>query len=167
MQIAPYRTNWFFSAMKTILATRLGSWFFGRTLHIFDRFIGRMSGGRTSFTELFGGVPVITLTTIGAKSGLPRMTTLLGLTKAEKIILIATNYGRSHHPAWYLNLKANPNVTVTHKGRTESYRADEAQGEEREQSWRIAVKCYPGYENYRKWAGARQIPVILLSPTQS
>jgi deazaflavin-dependent oxidoreductase (nitroreductase family) len=165
MQLEPYRTNWFFSAMKTVLATRLGSWFFSRTLHIFDRFFERISRGRTTFTELLGGVPVITLTTTGAKSGLPRKTPLVGFPRGNQIILIASNFGRSCHPAWYWNLRANPEVIVTYRGQSEAFRADEAEGEDHHQGWTLATQCYPGYDNYRKWAGDRRIPVILLSPT--
>jgi deazaflavin-dependent oxidoreductase (nitroreductase family) len=166
MKIKPYQTNWFFTAMKATLASRPGSWFFSRTLHIFDGIVLKLSGGRQTFTEILGGTPVITLTTIGAKSGIPRSALLVGLPDGDQIILIASNFGRSHHPAWYLNLRANPDVIVTYKGQIESYRAREAEGEERDQSWKMAVECYPGYELYRKRAGTRRIPVILLTPAR-
>jgi len=167
MQIGPYRSNWFFSLTKAILATRPGSWFFARTLHIFDRLVERLTRGRKAFTEILGGIPVITLITTGAKSGLPRRTPLVGFPRKDEIILIASNFGRSFHPAWYLNLKANPDVTVAYKGKCESYRAREAEGNERDESWNVAVKWYPGYKNYRKWAGTRRIPVILLTPVRA
>lgn len=166
MQIEPYRTNWFFSIMKAVLASRPGSWFFSRTLHIFDRIFENLSGGRRSFTEVMGGVPAITLTTIGAKSGLLRNTPLVGFPLGDQIILIASNFGRSYHPAWYLNLRANPDVTVTYRGKSESFRASEAEGRVRDQGWKLAVECFHGYENYRKWAGNRRIPVVLLSPVR-
>ena len=166
MKIEPHQTNWFFSAMKAIIATRPGSWFFARTLHIIDGIVQKLSRGRQTFTELLGGVPVITLTAIGAKSGIPRSVLLIALPDGDRIILIASNFGRSHHAAWYLNLRANPDVIVTYKGQSEPYRASEAEGKERDQSWKKAVECYPGYENYRKRAGSRRIPVILLSPAR-
>jgi len=166
MKIEPYQTNWFFSPMIPMLASRPGSWFFSRTLHIFDRLVLKLSRGRRTLTELLGGAPVITLTTIGAKSGIPRSVPLMGFPDGDRIILIASNFGRSHHAAWYLNLRANPDVIVTYRGQSESYRASEAEGDEREQSWKIAVDCYPGYEVYRKRAGSRRIPVILLSPAR-
>lgn len=167
MQIEPYRTNLFFSTTKAIFALRPASWFFSRTLHIFDRYVERISAGRMTFTELLGGVPVLTLTTIGIKSGLPRKTPLIGFPKGNQILLIASNFGRTYHPAWYLNLRENPDVTVTYKGKSEAFRANEAEGTERDQGWKLAVKCFQGYENYRRWAGSRRIPVILLSPAKS
>jgi deazaflavin-dependent oxidoreductase (nitroreductase family) len=166
MKIEPYQTNWFFTAMKAILATRAGSWFFSRTLHIIDGIVQKLSRGRQTFTELLGGVPVITLTAIGAKSGIPRPVLLVGIPDGDRIILIASNFGRSHHAAWYLNLRANPDVIVTYKGLRESYQAHEAEGDERDQSWKKAVECYPGYDVYQKRAGTRRIPVILLSPAR-
>jgi len=78
MKIEPYQTNWFFSPMIPMLASRPGSWFFSHTLHIFDRLVLKLSRGRRTLTELLGGAPVITLTTIGAKSGIPRSVPLMG-----------------------------------------------------------------------------------------
>ncbi len=164
MQIETYKTNWFFSATKAILASRPGSWFFSRTLHVFDHAVEMLSRGRQTFTQLLGGVPVITLTTTGAKSGKPRQAPLVGLPHGDQIILIASNFGRSVNPAWYANLKANPDVIVTYQGQSAPYVASEAQGKQRDVFWRIAVECYRGYEAYRKRAGTRRIPVILLTP---
>ena len=167
VRLPPYKTNWFFSAMKAVLAFRPCSWFFSHTLHVFDRCVTWLSRGRQTFTELLGGAPVITLTTIGARSGLARRAHLLGLPHGERIILIASNYGRRSHPAWYFNLKAHPDVLITYRGQSEPYRAVEVESEEREQCWRKAVECYRGYENYRKWAGSRRIPVISLIPSSA
>ena len=88
-----------------------------------------------------------------------------GLPHGDQIILIASNFGRSVNPAWYANLKANPDVIVTYQGQSAPYVASEAQGKQRDVFWRIAVECYRGYEAYRKRAGTRRIPVILLTPT--
>jgi deazaflavin-dependent oxidoreductase (nitroreductase family) len=166
MKIEPYQTNWFFSAMIPMLSSRPGSWFFSHTLHIFDRLVLTLSRGRRTLTELLGGAPVITLTAIGAKSGIPRSVPLMGLPNDDRIILIASNFGRSFHPAWYANLRANPDVIVTYKGHSEPYHAREVVGEERHQCWLKAMECDPGYEVYRKRAGSRRIPVILLSPAR-
>jgi deazaflavin-dependent oxidoreductase (nitroreductase family) len=164
MQIEAYKDHWFYTLMKNTLASRPGSWFFSRTLHIFDRIVARLSAERTTFTELLGGIPAITLTTTGARSGLSRSTPLVGFALKDEIVIIASNFGKPVHPAWYLNLKANPQVMVTYKGRSEPYRARTAQGPEREAGWQLAVDCFPGYEAYRKRAGKRPIPVVLLSP---
>ena len=166
MKLDPYRNNWFYTVTKAILASRPGSWLFADTLHIFDRIVERLSGGRQTFTELLGGIPVITLSTTGVRSGLPRPVPLVGFPDGDQIILIASNFGRSYHPAWYLNLRAKPDVVVTYKGKSAAYRASEAEGDERDRSWKKAVEWYSGYELYRKRAGTRRIPVILLTPAR-
>jgi deazaflavin-dependent oxidoreductase (nitroreductase family) len=164
IQIEPYKNHWFYSATKAILTSRPGSWFFSHTLHLFDRIVQGISRERYSFTELLGGVPVITLTTTGAKSGLRRSVPLVGFPDGDQIILIASNFGRAFHPAWYHNLRAKPEVLVTYKGKSAPYRAREAEGKERSLSWKKGLECYPGYEMYRKRAGSRRIPVLRLTP---
>ncbi|MFN2143743.1 MAG: nitroreductase family deazaflavin-dependent oxidoreductase, partial [Anaerolineales bacterium] len=96
--------------------------------------------------------------------GLPRTTPLVALAEGEKIILIASYFGSTRHPAWYYNLRANPEVSVSHKGQTGQYRARLAVGEEREGYWEMAASLYPGYTLYKQKAGDRQIPVVVLEP---
>jgi deazaflavin-dependent oxidoreductase (nitroreductase family) len=79
-------------------------------LHHLDRPVLRLSRGRYSLTRLLAGLPVVTVTTIGAKSGQPRSLPLVALPDGEHVILIASNYGQKHHPAWYYNLRAHPEV---------------------------------------------------------
>jgi deazaflavin-dependent oxidoreductase (nitroreductase family) len=165
MNIEPHRVNWFSTAMKKMLASRLGSWLFRPTLHLLDRAALKLSRGKHTLTGLLGGVPVITLTTTGARSGKSRSVPLVGLPHQGSIILIASNFGQSFHPAWYLNLKAHPAVSVTYKDRSEPYRAREVHGEERDLCWQKAVDCYSGYDLYQQRAGNREIPVVLLDPT--
>ena len=109
-------------------------------------------------------LPVVVLTSVGARSGERREIPLAYFTDGDDVILIASNFGRAYHPAWYLNLKANPDVVVTYKGQTKPYLAREAQGEERNLCWQKALDCYPGYDLYQKRAGSRRIPVVLLDP---
>ncbi|MEA2472182.1 MAG: hypothetical protein QOE06_97, partial [Thermoleophilaceae bacterium] len=76
--------------------------------------------------------------------------------------------GAPKHPAWYHNVKKNPDVKVwANKGRSGDYVARVAQGEERERMWRAAIATYPGYDTYQVRAGAREIPVIALSPKRA
>jgi deazaflavin-dependent oxidoreductase (nitroreductase family) len=109
----------------------------------------------------------VTLTTTGAKSGQPRSVPLVGLPDGENIILIASNFGQTHYPAWYHNLRASPKATLTLKGRTGYYWAEEVSGEVREAYWRQAVALYPGYAAYERRVGARHIPVLRLTPTNA
>lgn len=148
--------------LQKIPASRLGSTFFSRTLHYFDRRLMKATGGRLSLPGILAGIPVVTVTTKGAKSGLPRTVPLVAFADGERIILIASNWGQKHHPAWYLNLRANPRATVD--GRQGSYIAREAGDDEREKYWEMAYSLYFGFRLYRQRAGDRKIPIMILEP---
>jgi deazaflavin-dependent oxidoreductase (nitroreductase family) len=132
-------------------------------LHRADAFLLRQTNGRHSITAI-AGLPIIRLSTLGARSGLPRTLPLVGLIDGERIALIASNFGRAHHPGWYYNLKANPICTVHFGGRKGEYSARQAEGAEREKYWKRAVSHYQGYELYRTRAARRVIPVMVLEP---
>ncbi len=84
------------------------------------------------------------------------------------MILIASSGGAPKHPAWFHNLRKNPDVRVwANRGRSGDYVATVTEGEERERLWKIACRLYPGYETYQVRAGAREIPVIKLSPRRA
>jgi deazaflavin-dependent oxidoreductase (nitroreductase family) len=147
--------------VRRIIATRPAAWLLARTIHHVDGAVMRASGGRATASALFTGLPLITLTTTGAKSGRPRSVPLVGIPDGERLILIASNWGQASHPAWYHNLKANPEVAVTRGGETRSYVARELAGVERKAAWAQAVALYPGYRGYAKRAG-REIPIFVL-----
>jgi deazaflavin-dependent oxidoreductase (nitroreductase family) len=112
-------------------------------------------------SALVTGLPIIALTTTGARSGRPRTVPLVRVPDGERLILIASNWGQAKHPAWYYNVKANPQVTITRDGVTRPYVAREVVGEERAACWGRAVALYPGYRGYAERAG-REIPVVVL-----
>jgi len=147
---------------QRLASSRLASWFFSHVLYRIDRPLLRLTGGRQSLTSLLSGLQMMTLTTTGAKSGLPRSTPLTGLIDGDQVVLIASNFGRSRHPGWYFNLRANPVARLSIRGQSAEYLAREAEGEERAQLWQRAVKMYPGYEAYKRRAGKRVIPVMVL-----
>ena len=150
--------------VRRIAATAPGSRFLALTAHRLDRPLLRYTGGRTSRTALLTGLPVLTITTIGAKTGQPRTLPLLSIPDGDGFILIASNFGQSHHPAWYYNLRAHPEVQVLLNGQTATYTAHETDGDERERCWRRAVELYPGYAAYATRTGGRVIPVMVLRP---
>src|SRR3954462_11963418 len=92
--------------LQRLPATRPGAWFFARTSHHLDRWTLQLSGGRYTLANLLTGIPVLTLTTTGARSGQPRSVPLLGFPDGERIVLVASNFGQAHYPAWYHNLRA-------------------------------------------------------------
>jgi deazaflavin-dependent oxidoreductase (nitroreductase family) len=79
--------------------------------------------------------------------------------------LIASSYGKAKFPAWYYNIKANPNVRLEAMGRTGSYVAHETDGEDHDRLFELATRVYTGYNDYkRRTEGIRRIPVMRLSP---
>jgi deazaflavin-dependent oxidoreductase (nitroreductase family) len=108
-------------------------------------------------------VPVLLLTTIGAKSGQQRTLPLQYVTDGERLILIASNYGRKGDPAWYRNLVANPKVEVLAGKRSGSYTATEiTDPDDRKRTWALVLDQYAGYADYEERAGDRTIPLIRL-----
>lgn len=120
----------------------------------------RLSGGRIS--SVFP-VPVMLMTTIGAKTGLRRTLPLLYVAEGNSLLVIASNYGRPGNPSWYRNLTANPRVEVLagrHSGTyTASVITDSA---ERSAAWERALDVYAGYADYEVRAGDRTIPLVRL-----
>lgn len=133
-------------------------------LHHLDRLLLSFSGGRYTLAGLLTGLPVVRLTTLGARSGQPRTVPLLPLFNGDDVVLISSNWGGSRHPAWYHNLRANPQATLTYDGHTKKYHAREATEDEREMYWSQAIQIYPGWQAYKQRARHRRIPIVVLSP---
>ncbi len=109
------------------------------------------------------GAPVLLLTTTGRKSGRPRTTPLNYLQDGESKVIVASNGGNDQHPAWYLNLRAKPDVEVQVGRERKRARAEVAVGEERARLWPLLVQMYSGYGEYQKEM-KRTIPVVILRP---
>ncbi len=150
--------------MRDLAATAPVSWFFARALHHVDGSVFRLTGGRHTFASLVSGLPVIMLTTTGARSGTSRTLPVLGLPEGERIVVIASNYGQHNHPAWYYNLRAHPGAQISIGGEHWNVIAHEAEGCERERLWRMGLEIYPGWIDYEQRASNRHIPVMVLSP---
>lgn len=151
---------------QRFLSLRPVTWLMVRILHHADMFLLRLSGGKINFTEI-SGLPIIELTTTGAKSGKLHALPLTGLSDGEKYILIASNFGQTHNPGWYYNLKANPECIVKRQGIEGVYIAREATDDETSHYFDIAISIYIGYAAYRQRASHRKIPVMLLEPKDS
>ena len=107
----PTSYSFFHGLVQKIGSSRFGAWFYARTMHP-RRF--QTEGGRATVTSVLAGLPVVLLTTTGVKSGLPRTLPLLCIRDERNpttFALVASNWGQTHYPAWYLNLKANPRAT--------------------------------------------------------
>lgn len=150
--------------LRTFAATGPGSWFFARVLHRIDRPVYKLTRGRRTFASLVAGLPVVMLTTTGARSGRPRSVPVLGLPTADGLAVIASNYGQARHPAWYHNLLANPTGEVTVDGVTRRFHAVVAEGDQRDRIWRQGLEVYPGWSQYEQRAPHRRIAVFVLNP---
>ncbi len=158
------RANAVQRALRRLGASRPGSWLFARILHRIDRPVHRLTRGRHTFASLVSGLPVVILTTTGARSGRRRSVPVLGLPTSDGLAVIASNFGQDNHPAWYHNLRANPEGHVCVEGVTRPFHAREAQGEERARIWQAGLEVYPGFSQYENRAAERRIAVFLLDP---
>jgi deazaflavin-dependent oxidoreductase (nitroreductase family) len=149
--------------IRALTATRIVSRLLSRSLNRLDLAVLALSGGRQTATGGLGGIPVLTVETLGARSGRPHRVTLLAIPRGSEYVLIATAFGSPRHPDWYHNLVAHPDVLLTVDRVTRRYRARETQGYERQACWDLAVSVYPGYADYLERA-QRPIPVLLLAP---
>ena len=136
--------------------------FFAPWIHQVDNVALKLTKGKYAVSEILGW-NIIQLTTIGAKTNEPRTLPLVAVFDGETIALIASSLGRKNNPGWYYNLKKNPECEVQYRGRSKKYAAREAEGNEREKFWRLALSYYAGYEKYKERAG-RKIPVMILEP---
>ena len=111
-----------------------------------------------------GVLPTLLLTTIGRKSGEPRPLPLIYGEANGSYVIVASKGGMPNHPIWFLNLEANPECDLMVGPKAVKARARVAEGEEREALWKQMAEIYPPYEDYRKSAGDRVIPVVVLDP---
>jgi len=109
----------------------------------------------------FKGRPVLLLTTVGAKTGTIRTTPLVYSTDGDKWVIVASKGGSDSHPAWYLNLIANPNATIETGGETVSVIATPAHGAERRRLYDQHAAMHPSFVDYEQKT-SREIPVLLL-----
>ena len=124
-------------------------------------FLYRLFKGQGRIGKPFGS-PTLLLTTTGRKSGKQHTTPLGYLKDGNSYILVASNAGADKHPAWYLNLKANPKATIEVQDKREQVRAEEVKPEDYDRVWQKFVAVYPSYAQYTQKT-TRKIPLMLLS----
>jgi deazaflavin-dependent oxidoreductase (nitroreductase family) len=121
-----------------------------------------MASGGTEGTEM-KGMPVVLLTTVGAKTGKLRKTPLMRVEHEGQYAIVASLGGAPKNPVWYHNVVKNPRVELQDGTVTGDYDAREVSGEEKAQWWERAVAAYPDYADYQKKTD-REIPVFVLTP---
>jgi deazaflavin-dependent oxidoreductase (nitroreductase family) len=150
--------------IRRLAASGPGSWVFARLMHHLDRPVHRLTRGRYTLSSLLSGLPVVMLTTVGAKSGHQRTVPLVGIPVPGGIAVVASNWGQYRHPAWYHNLRAHPDAQAVVEGALRPVRAVEADGERRASIWQQGLRVYPGFGQYERRASHRRIPIIVLEP---
>jgi deazaflavin-dependent oxidoreductase (nitroreductase family) len=138
------------------------SLFYARTLHHIDRLVYRRTRGRTTFAAWLSGLPVVMLTTTGARSGRQITSPILGFPDDGDVVVIASNFGQAHHPAWYHNLRAHPRARVVVDGVEREIEAEELASPGREHFIELATEIYPGFTSYVERAAPRRIAVFRL-----
>jgi deazaflavin-dependent oxidoreductase (nitroreductase family) len=159
-EVAP---NFAQKATHRVAASRPGACLFSKTLHHVDANLMKASRGRLSVSGMMAGLPVLVLTTTGAKTGVPRTSPLLGIPHADDIVLVGTGWGQSKTPGWVANLRVNPHAKLSASGVEIDVFARKAAGAEEPELWEEARRIYPGYAKYPLWAAHRQISVFVVS----
>jgi deazaflavin-dependent oxidoreductase (nitroreductase family) len=147
-EISPKLPGWMQDHLRRYLATN------GEDGHIYDL----TAAGA-------GKVPCLLLTTTGRHSRKPSLLPLIYGEANGAYVVIASKGGDPKHPAWYLNLEADPKVQIQVKDKRMSATARVASGAERENLWRQMVAIYPPYTDYQAKT-TRQIPVVVLEPAK-
>jgi len=119
---------------------------------------GRSSGAGPS------RLPTLLLTCLGRKSGEQRTVPLVFLQSGEDMIVVGSLAGYDRHPAWYLNISANPECVVQLDSRKLKAVARDASEEEREELWPKLIAIFPLWEHFQKQTD-RRFPVVILSPS--
>jgi deazaflavin-dependent oxidoreductase (nitroreductase family) len=120
----------------------------------------RANGGKVG--GMFEGANMVLMTTTGAKSGAQRVNPVVYLPDGGRIVVIASNGGADNHPAWFHNLKANPDLTVEVGAEKYAATAEEIKGDERDELFARMAALMPGFAEYEAKT-ERKIPVLGLS----
>jgi len=134
---------------------------------VFNRFTAlnkvtyRLSGGRIGGKMPGSGAPIILVHHRGRRSGEERVSPLIGVPEGDRWVIVASKGGTDRHPAWFHNLKANPETEIEVGKEHIPVRAREVEGDERKLLWSVAAEAYPSYDDYQEFAD-RRIPVLSL-----
>jgi deazaflavin-dependent oxidoreductase (nitroreductase family) len=112
-----------------------------------------------------GKSPILLLNTVGRKTGRKRTSPLLYVMDGEDFVIIASKGGAATHPAWYLNLRSNPEATVEIGDREVQVKAEVADPEDKARLWQKMVEMYPTYDDYQRKT-EREIPLLVLRPVE-
>jgi deazaflavin-dependent oxidoreductase (nitroreductase family) len=119
----------------------------------------RETGGEQGYH--WRGTEILLLNTTGHQSGKDRTMALIHRADGDRFVVVASKGGAPEHPAWFQNLKANPDVTIQLRDEVIPVHASVAQGEERARLWSLMTEVWPDYDKYQTKT-EREIPVVVL-----
>ena len=134
---------------------------FNKARGVLHNAVYRLLGGRV--VGRLGKAPILLLTTTGRKSGVARTVPLIYVPDGERFVLVASNAGQDHHPAWLYNIQSNPEVRVEVGNRRMYAKARVATPDERAAFWPRAVELFRGYATYEKRT-SRHISLVVVEP---
>jgi deazaflavin-dependent oxidoreductase (nitroreductase family) len=135
--------------------------FFRKLIPSTNIWLYRISKGRLG-THM-AGQAVLLLHSVGRKTQKAYVTPMNYYRDGDRYLVVASNWGQEHHPAWYHNLKHAPDALIEVDGRSIPVHVQEAQGEEYERLWNRVVQVNPFYQGYQQQT-SRKIPILLLTP---
>jgi deazaflavin-dependent oxidoreductase (nitroreductase family) len=121
----------------------------------------RETGGEQGYH--WRGTEILLLNTTGRKSGQERTMPLIHRADGDRYVVVASKGGAPRHPAWFVNLQANPDVTVQVRDEVIPVHASVAEGQERDRLWSLMTEVWPDYNSYQRKTD-REIPVVVLQP---
>ena len=149
-------------AVQRLASTKPVAWVYQKMFYPIDRMLYRKSGGRVTVPSLMLGLPVIMLTTTGARSGQPRTMPLVGIPMGDALAILGTNFGQKPTPGWVYNLRADPTATVEYRGASVEVVARLATASETDDAFALAAKVYPAYNEYRDRIEGREVSAFIL-----
>ena len=132
--------------VQSVAASKPGAWAFARLSPPLDRWAFRVSDGRWTLASAVSGLPVIMLTTMGAKSGKPRTSPLVGIPFEGDLAVVGSGYGQPRTPGWVFNCWASPTGEVRYRDAAVRVRVEEPS--DPSPIWSAAEALYPGYARY-------------------
>jgi deazaflavin-dependent oxidoreductase (nitroreductase family) len=153
-----------FTASSSQFANRHGIYLGRRStkLHVtlYRRSGGKIGGHLPGWPE----ARIVLVDHTGAKSGIKRTSPLMYHEDGDAVVVVASKAGQPTNPAWFHNLKTNPDTTIQIGSVVRQVRARVATNEERDRLWPQFVAFYPGYEFFQSHAKGRKIPIVILDP---
>jgi deazaflavin-dependent oxidoreductase (nitroreductase family) len=110
------------------------------------------------------GRPVVILSSVGTKSGKVRKNPVMRIVDGDRYVAVASAGGSSTNPSWYANLVAHPRVRLQDGASVREFAAREVTGDEKRYYWAVAERFWPHFPEYRRLAGGRDIPIMVLEP---